>query len=598
MPITLATWVTSIALSVGVGEATAAVIGNAIIAGGWLGIAAAGFAIANTFIGSPALPKPADGKQAKRQSIPVRQRGFGKCRNGGYYMCYEEKDGVSYDVVALHDGKIDGIEQYLLNEDFVTLVDGVVQAGSDGRYANSLIAIATRMGEAVETAYSAIVTGLSGIWTTDHRGDGIASLSLICGKVSAENYLKEYPNQLPVPSVVARWQLCWDPREVDQSYSDPDTWAWTDNPVLHLLKYITSQLDMDQDIATRILPEIDSWIEAANVCDENVELAAGGTEKRYTAGGIYQADNDPADVIGILLACFDGWLGETGSGALKVVAGKFYTPTKSVPTQHITGFRVQRYTPDEQAINQIDFSYTSPSHRYTEVQGESWRNEADISARGKTRVKSLSLTWVQSHSQGRRLCKREMARQSTDAQGTITTDLFGLTLLGERYIYINLPDLPSLGTFAVQIQNATIDFSNRALSFDWIKVDASIDDWDKDTEEGTPPPDLDDVSSSGADSAITASPDNVAAIGAVGHATITWRNPASYNFSYVEVFRGSSTDPFSSAVAISGELTGGLAQNMSYQDDHSAGTFRYWVVAYTASDEASIPTGPVTATIT
>jgi hypothetical protein len=37
---------------------------------------------------------------------------------------------------------------------------------------------------------------------------------------------------------------------------------------------------------------------------------------------------------------------------------------------------------------------------------------------------------------------------------------------------------------------------------------------------------------------------------------------------------------------------------MTYTDTHAAGTFYYWVVAYTAADEASIPTGPDSAVIT
>jgi hypothetical protein len=190
-----------------------------------------------------------------------------------------------------------------------------------------------------------------------------------------------------------------------------------------------------------------------------------------------------------------------------------------------------------------------------------------------------------------------MIRQSSDAQGTIQTDMFGLTLLGERYIYLEIPDLPSLGVFAAQISNATIDFTNRAISFDWVKIDEAIDDWDPETEEGSAPPDLDGVDSTGSDSAITASPSDLSADGVSGHATITWRNPSSYNFSYVKVFR-STTNVFGSASDISGALTGGLAENMTYTDTHAAGIFYYWVVAYTAADEASIPTGPDSAVIT
>lgn len=597
MPMTLALLATSTLLEVGVGAATAAAVGNAILYAGWTGIAGALSFAASLFVNSPTLPRPNDGKQSKKQTIPPRISGFGYARIGGFYMLYEEKDGIAYLILALHDGLITSFEIYYLHDDVVTVTGGIVDAGVDGRYGQDKIEIQTRLGEETETAYSGIATALAPIWTAAHRGDGIASMAVVCGKVAAEDFSKIYPNQLPQPSAVMKLQACWDPRDDAQDHTDPDTWTFTENPVLQLLHYITRPNGMDQDVESRIIPEIESWKAAANVCDEEVALKGGGTELRYTAGGTYQHDNDPADVIAMILSTFDGWLGETGSGALKVFAGAFYEPTVSIGPNHITGFRVQRFTPDEQAVNEISFSYSSRLHKWAEVQGQSWRDEVDIAARGKTRTRAASLTWVQSHPQARRLCKREMKRATSDAQGSVQTDLAGFRALGERYIYLNIPDLPSLGTFAVQISNAQIDLVARSLSFDWVKVDASIDDWDETTEEGDPPPELDEVVSTGSDSAITAPPSDLNAADGVGHATITWRNPSSFNFSYAKVFRAAAAGSFGSSVDISGALTGALGADMTYTDTHAAGTFRYWVVAYTAVGQASTPTGPDTAVI-
>lgn len=598
MPMTAAIWVTSALVSLGTGAATAAFIGNAILWAGWAGIAGVLSLAAGLFVGSPSLPKPNDGRQAKRQPIPPRISGFGLCRVGGYYMLYEESDGVAFLVLALHDGEIEAFDQYYLNDDAVTLTGAVVDEGADGRYGQGVIKIYTRLGASTETAYSQIVSLIGSIWTSDHRGDGIASMGVVCGKVAAEDFGKIYPNQLPQPSVVAKLQKCWDPRDVAQAHDDPDTWTWTMNPVLHLLHYITQANGMDQDVVTRILPEVESWKAAASVCDEDVDLRDGGTEKRYEASGIYQHDNDPADVIAALLSTFDGWIGETGTGALKVVAGKFYAPTVSIEAKHITGFSVQRYMPDESAVNEITFTYTSVSHRFSEVQGQSWRDEADIAARGVTRARASSLTWVQSHSQCRRLCKREMHRLTADAQGSITTDLSGFIALGERYVNLTIPDLPSLGTFVAQISNAQIDIENRSLSFDWVKIDGSIDDWDEDTEEGDPPPDIDDPDSTGSESAIPGIPTDLNAANGVGAATITWRNPNSYNFAFAVVYRGSPTDDFDDATAISGPLTGALGADMTYTDTVTAGTYRYWVVAATAFGEEGSPAGPDSAVVT
>src|SRR5690242_16456752 len=115
MPQTLAIWVTEVLLTVGVGTYTTAAVANAILWAGWGGIIAAGSAILNAtglLGGAPDIPRPNDNKIAKRQSVPPRMGGTGRARISGYYMCYEEMSGVSADVIALLNGKIDGFEAY------------------------------------------------------------------------------------------------------------------------------------------------------------------------------------------------------------------------------------------------------------------------------------------------------------------------------------------------------------------------------------------------------------------------------------------------------------------------------------------------------
>lgn len=93
-------------------------------------------------------------------------------------------------------------------------------------------------------------------------------------------------------------------------------------------------------------------------------------------------------------------------------------------------------------------------------------------------------------------------------------------------------------------------------------------------------------------------PTEVSATGAAGEAEVTWRNPSSANLSYVKVFRNTSND-FSTATAVSGEIVGGLGQVMTITDGGlSAGSYWYWIVAYNAADIASAPGGPASATVT
>ncbi|MCC7623182.1 hypothetical protein, partial [Klebsiella variicola] len=77
-----------------------------------------------------------------------------------------------------------------------------------------------------------------------------------------------------------------------------------------------------RDYTRAILPVIDMWMEEADVCDEDVAKASGGTEKRYECNGFDSAERDPKAGTNAILATMDGWMADRGDGALLIVAGK------------------------------------------------------------------------------------------------------------------------------------------------------------------------------------------------------------------------------------------------------------------------------------
>lgn len=520
------------------------------------------------FATAPNTPKPSDGTQSLKQAIPPRPFGYGRARLAGAYVLYEV-DSVrdeSQDVIAIHQGKIAGFVLFYLNDDLVYLENGasggacinvLTPDGKDGRYSNSgyiggtdKLLIEVRLGAATETAYSNVVSNLPQFWTNSHRGDGIASLHMRCQNTALSNFPHLWPHALPKPSVVADLAPVWDPRAGGQSRSNPATWAVSSNPVLQLIDYLTSgagygevrgpDLDYDEIIA----PVLAAWMAQADICDELVTKADGNTEKRYQSNGWAFLTSDPAEVLGTILATCDGWLAEGGDGTLTLQVGKYSTPTVILQDENIVGISIDHGVPDEEVVNELRLSYTPPANHYREAAGVAWQDTASIAEIGKVRSRPMALTWVQSHSQARRLAKRAMLRHQAAMRGTMVTTLFGLVALGKRWVRVqsdNIGAFADIGDAIIEIYRARVDLANARVTFEWGLVNPnSIDAWDPATEEGAEPNYYPVPGTAGASPSITISD----AGGGSHRIHVQFTDPKQNQLAYAIEFRVGASGPW------------------------------------------------------
>lgn len=477
--------------SIGVSYSTAAVVSS--YAASITAVAVTTLAqVGPALLFRPNVPTPEFARQVKKQAIPDRQSGYGRCRVGGAYMLYETdgtNEGLALNVFAMHDGLIAGWSDIFLNDQKVTVGgDTYVEPGPDLRYGKlgDLVRIETRVGEPTETNYAAVTAARPEVWPAEARGDGIASLMMIAKAKEKEQFQRDYPNGLPIPSAVGDLQYCWDPRlgprgtitdDADKAASP--TWVGgSRNPVLQLLDYKTNLNTGTGYPLSRFLPNIDAWIEAANVCDEAVPLAAGGTVPRYQSGGLYMHSTAPADIEATILATFDGWIAQDATGCFTVQAGKYYEPPVTITDAHIVNLSRQFFREDEKASNEIVISYTDPAFDYTEVQTTPWRMEADIAARDdQVRSQGLSLPWVQNNSQARRLAKIAAYKATAPISGTITTTLDGLRAWSERRIRIQAPsDGETMADIVVDILPLTLNPDN-TVSIPFVSCEPEAYDW-------------------------------------------------------------------------------------------------------------------------
>lgn len=442
----------------GVGLATA--VGTTAVIGASIGLQ---YALRNTDV-----PKPENGSQAIKQAIPPRLMGYWDNRLAGYYMLYEASGDTSYDVIAFHHGIVESVSQIYLHDDAVATVPDatfdtalVVSATGDGWYGASRVSVVIKNGAATQTA----IGGLSAVgWGSTFNGNGVAHAALICGAPGDPGeYSTIFPHGKPELSLVARCTPIWDPRDPAQDENDSSTWLASPNPVLQLIDYLT-RVDggMGHDRET-ILPDavLDLWMVEADLCDE---------DSRYRSAGWFLFDTDPEQVINKILACCDGWLAEAGDGTLSLTVGVYREPTEAAITDsHIFGFSINHGIADEQVINQIDATYTSPADKYVTVPIDPVRNEVSIAA-SQVRPQSLDLSWVQSATQAESLAQRAMQRLNPSKTGTIVTNLYGLQYLGKRWVNLHYSRVARLSDCVIEIQKATVNITAGRVSFDFVVV--------------------------------------------------------------------------------------------------------------------------------
>lgn len=432
----------------------------------------------------PKAPKPQASEQQRKDAVAPRLYGYGTRRVfGALDFWLNASDGSTVDVISYVDGRANAIRQVYINDDKVTITGGVVQALTDGAYAGGVVLAGHNLGLTPSTAFAAVMAKLSGIYTSAHRGDGVVSGYLIKNPVKSKDFLNVYPQgDRAEMSLVIDLQLCFDPRDDDQDPDETETWNWTENPVLHLLHYF--MVRRGYDYATRILPQIDKWIAAADICDEDLALDAGGTEKRYRGCILYDSEAMPHEVIASILETFDGWYCINDRGEVVVYAGAWYAPTASIGPEHIVEYSHQANVLDEDYYNEITIKYFSVDHDYNQPECKPWRDEAHISATGSTNSEGFA-PQVPSFTQARRLAKSQAARINAPDRGEVTTNYSGRIALGQRYINLHIEEAGAVFFSGyAEITAVTRNMQTGGISFEWVKATPVAFDWNAPTEDG------------------------------------------------------------------------------------------------------------------
>ena len=259
-------------------------------------------------------PKPNIGAQMSgitqttRDPAGSRKIIYGKMRVGGQVVFISntgDDNKYLHMAIVFASHEIQAYDEIWFNDKKIWTLTGGFQ-DDWGTY----VTIDRKFGTATQDASDDLVDA-NVLWTENHKLSGMAYIAF-----RLEWDADQFPQGIPNISAVVRGKKIYDPRL--------DVIAYSQNPALCLRDYM---LDSSYGLGeTNTNIDSTALIAAANLCDEQVSIAAGGTQDRYQCNGVIDTGNQIKANIEQLLASMGGKL--TYSGGKYFIDGADYkTPT-------------------------------------------------------------------------------------------------------------------------------------------------------------------------------------------------------------------------------------------------------------------------------
>lgn len=416
------------------------------------------------------------------QAVAPRVRGYGTYRLGGVKAFREAKDKKLHQITVSHHTPIDGIEYFEINGEQVTLSGGTSGEVTSGD-ANGYVWIYPHLsGDGGD--FADVRTAFPTMWTTNHKLTNQATYYTVMKAPKPERMAKRFPRGAETSiTVVARLSQVIDPRDMSFGFTN------LTGPIA--LDYLTHEDGYRIPIGSI---DLNSFAAFTDVCDEDVALKAGGTEKRYTAGGYYTLEDAPKDVIGRILETADAQLYMTPEGKVGVLGGRWHDPDVTISWEDILSMDLDDAFDEFTDFNTLKGTYTSPLHRFQDTEVDELRDETALLTQPE-RVTTHEVEMCPSPSQLRRLMYLYRARKIRRFTGTMRTNLVGMKARfprgdGPHVINVYDPGMDIDMVFEVLSHNysTTEKFCEIAI--------ATLDNaypWDPVTQEGNPPPPFSDL---------------------------------------------------------------------------------------------------------
>jgi hypothetical protein len=354
-------------------------------------------------------------------------------------------------VVPLAYGESEAIDELWLNNERVPLD---AAGNALGRLAG-YVKCNRHLGGAGDAADAELMAALPSYWDANCK---LAGHTYIYVRLLRSFNVQVWADGVPNITVVMRGRKVFDPRTGLTVYSE--------NAALCAADYLHDPLGFGADYDTAIGE--DDLIAAANICDEAVALAAGGTEPRYIACGVVNTESNPLQNLQSLLGAMAGNAVYSG-GAWRLHAGAYRPPVVTITESDLTG--PIKITP----IQSVSESYAGVKGLYSD---EIYNFQpAGFPAVGVAPFKTVQLQFTPTAVRAQRIAKIDLLRGAQQMVVSMPLRLRAYEAEPPDTLALTLPRY-GFSSKVFEMTEMTLNFSD-SIGLDVLarETDASVWDW-------------------------------------------------------------------------------------------------------------------------
>jgi len=399
-----------------------------------------------------------------RQTAAPRQIVYGECRVAGIivYMSTTNNGHDLNQVIAWAGHQVQSIDTIYIDGRAIHIPANGGQDNGNTYYDDSNNQYSFGSGVTAWNSLGPVPgTYFSDLGSRDGNWDNSCTLDGIAASYVRTSYNPNLFSGLPgIKANIHGKCDIYDPRT--------STYGYTNNAALVIADFLCNP---DFGLGCNYATEIDQaqLIAAANLCDEQVALAAGGTESRYTINGFFDTNSTPGDVLDAMLASCEGRISYSG-GTWKIYPAAWYGSGLTFDANDLIG--PVKWVPRRKyrdVVNAVRATYISPKYPYAvvgysqdhkdpNIWSGQWQptdipeyaqdalhgyvSDANLANDGNVKLYATrSYRFVTSVAMAQRLAKIYLLRNRQEGSGTLQMSLAAYQCIAQDVIQVSFPAL-------------------------------------------------------------------------------------------------------------------------------------------------------------